>query len=232
MENFRFVGTSHVAEQSIKEVTKAFQDEKPDILALELDKRRFFALVSSQKGKEVGEKPRIRDVGFKGYLFFLFGHFIQKKIGEKLGISPGAEMKIAVEKAKEHKLKIALIDRDIQLTLQSLSKNITWKEKWTFLKDIVKGLFGFNEGLPRNIDLSKVPDDELVSQLLIVVKEKYPGMYRALVEERNEIMAKNLAVIRMKEPNAKVLVIIGAGHKQGLIEELERKLNNQIYIAG
>jgi len=43
--------------------------------------------------------------------------YVQKKIGADTGVKPGAEMMAAIEQAENQVQKIALIDRDIQLTL-------------------------------------------------------------------------------------------------------------------
>jgi len=38
------IGTSHIAKQSLDEVERAINVEKPDIIALELDRRRLYSL--------------------------------------------------------------------------------------------------------------------------------------------------------------------------------------------
>lgn len=47
----------------------------------------------------------------------------------------------ALELAKKHSIKVALIDQDIDVTLAKLSKAISWKEKFNFVVDIFRGLF-------------------------------------------------------------------------------------------
>jgi pheromone shutdown protein TraB len=231
MDNLRIIGTSHIASQSVKEITKAIKEDKPDIIALELDKRRFISLM--QGDPEKAQKPKIKDIGFNGFLFYSFGQFIQKKLGNKIGISPGSEMKTAALLAKENKIKIALIDRDIILTLKSLSKNITRREKWNFVKDFFKGIFGKpDKELLENLDLRKVPDDKLISKLLESVKDRYPGLFKSLVEERNLIMAVNIAKLLRQSPESNILVIVGAGHKEDLEEEIARRINREIFVAG
>ncbi len=225
----RIVGTSHVAEESVKRVKEAFNEFQPDIVALELDKRRFLGLVNNVKTKE---KPDIREIGIKGYLFFLVGRFIQQKIGAKLGVVPGIEMKTAIELAREKGINIALIDRDIKITLKRISQCITWREKWNFVVDFVKGIFKPDRELAARLDLRKVPADSVVEEVIEIVRKRYPGLYKALVEERNEIMAKNILKILSDNPDKKLLVVIGAGHKKGLEEELEHLMSNEIYIAG
>src|SRR3989344_985967 len=98
-KNLVFLGTSHIAKQSLDEVKKYIEEEKPDIIALELDKRRLHALVS--KGPRKIELSNIKRIGFKGFLFSLFGAWAEKKLGKLVGVSPGAEMRQAIRIAKK-----------------------------------------------------------------------------------------------------------------------------------
>ena len=68
----------------------------------------------------------------------------------------------------------------------------------------------------QEMDLTKVPPAELVKKLLLVVKVRYPGIYRVLVEERNAVMARNLSRLREREPEARILAVVGAGHVEGI----------------
>tara|TARA_Y100000310_G_scaffold308996_1_gene352644 strand:+ start:342 stop:1028 length:687 start_codon:yes stop_codon:yes gene_type:complete len=221
-KNLTIIGTSHIAKQSMQEIEDAVSKEKPDIIAIELDKKRFIALMHKKKGKE--DRIRLRDIrriGIKGYLFSLIGGYIQKKLGKIVGVAPGSEMKKAVRLAKKNKLQIALIDQDIELTLKRFSKSFTWKEKWHIIEDIVKGLL-FRKNAVK-FDLAKVPDKEIVKKLMKQVKERYPNLYKVLVTERNRIMANNLFNIMKSHPNKKILAVVGAGHAEDMMKIIEAK---------
>ncbi|MBW2996739.1 TraB family protein, partial [Candidatus Woesearchaeota archaeon] len=45
------IGTSHIAKQSLNEIELAFQQKNPDIVAVELDRRRLHALLTEEKSK-------------------------------------------------------------------------------------------------------------------------------------------------------------------------------------
>ncbi len=93
--NLIIIGTSHVAKQSLEEVESAINKEKPDIIALELDKRRFYSLLYKKKGKtSIGD---IRRIGIKGYIFSLIGAWVSKKIEKMVRIMPGSEMLKAIK---------------------------------------------------------------------------------------------------------------------------------------
>ena len=138
-KNLTIIGTSHIAKQSIQEVKNVIEKTKPDIIALELDKKRFFSLTSKTK-----RKLKLRDItklGVKGFLFNLIGAWAEKKLGNIVRVEPGSEMLTAIKLAKKNKIKIALIDQDIEITLKKLSKRLTWKEKGRFVIDIFKSIF-------------------------------------------------------------------------------------------
>ena len=45
------------------------------------------------------------------------------------------------------------------------------------------------------------------------MKKRYPNVYRVLVQERNDVMARNIAVLMKLNPQKKVLAVMGAGHE-------------------
>ncbi len=214
-ENLILIGTSHIARESIIEVEKIIEEEKPELVALELDKGRFFALVNEEKGRLSFKDIKL--IGFKGYLFAKLGEFVERKLGGKVGVSPGEEMLKAAEIATKNKCKIALIDQKIEITLKRFSKEITWKEKFRFFADIVKGVF--IKKYRMSIDLSKVPDKEFIANILKQVKVRYPNFYKVLVEERNKYMAVKL--VKLMKEYSKIVAVVGAGHEEEIIEEIK-----------
>ena len=152
----------------------------------------------------------------KGFLFSLFGAWAERKLGKLVGVAPGSEMKQAIKIAKKEKIEIALIDQDIEVTLQRLSKEITWKEKWNFLVDIIKALFLRKKEL--DFDLSTVPDKKIIRKLTNKLKERYPNVHKVLIEERNIVIAQNIKKLMDSAPDKKILVILGAGHTDDVLE--------------
>ncbi|MDP7506147.1 MAG: TraB/GumN family protein [Candidatus Woesearchaeota archaeon] len=221
-KNLIIVGTSHIAKQSMREVEEAVSNNKPDIIAIELDRRRFIALMHKKKGKK--DRIRLRDIrriGVKGYLFSLIGGYVQKKLGKIVGVVPGSDMKKAIKLAKKNNLQIALIDQDIEVTLKKFSKSFTWREKWHIVADIFKGIF-FRKNVVQ-FDLSKVPDEQVIKKMMKEVKVRYPNLYRVLVTERNKIMAVNLFKIMKEHPDKKILAVVGAGHAEDMMKIIEGK---------
>ena len=214
IQNLTIIGTSHIAIESIEEVTKAIQELKPNIIALELDLKRFKKLTSKTK-----YKLRLADIRQKGFLINLIGSYIEHYLGKKVGVLPGSEMKKAIYLAKKNNIKIALIDQDISTTLRKLKKNFTLKEKLKLIKTILTAPFTAKRF---SIDLRKVPEQKLINKLILQVKKDYPSVYEVLIEERNKIMAARL--INLMQENKKVLAIVGAGHVSGMDKILKWNL--------
>ena len=216
-KNLTIIGSSHIAKESIFHVKDFILKNKPGIIALELDKKRFIALFNK---RNVSLRD-ISEIGFGGFLINLIGAYIEKKLGKLVGVSPGSEMKIAINLAHQYNSKIALIDQDIGITLKKLIKKITFKEKLRIFKDLFKG-FILRKSDIEPFDLTKVPKEEIIAKLVDKVKEIYPSIYEVLIKERNYIMAKALNKIINDNKDTKILAIIGAGHEKGVYELIKR----------
>jgi len=218
-KNLKVIGTSHIAISSIKEVRKSLLDEEPEFIALELDKERLIGLMSKKK-----RKIKLKDItklGLSGFLFAVFGQWVEEKLGKMVGTKPGGEMKEAVKCAAKLKSKIVLVDRPINVTIKRLMKSITFKEKMRFVWDLIKGVV-FRKGDVEQFDLRKVPPEKLIEKMIKSVKKRYPNVYKVLVHERNVYMGKRLAKLMEKFPDSKIIAVVGAGHEEGIIEEIKR----------
>jgi pheromone shutdown-related protein TraB len=221
MASISIIGTSHVSSESVKEVEQAIE-HGADIVAVELDAQRAHALMHNQKSKIT--PGMIRNVGFKGFLFLAVASFLQKKIGRLIGVQPGAEMKAALRAAQRKGAKIALIDRDITITLRRLSNAFGWKERFRFIRDALSGRLANTELAEfKKMDLRKVPSKKLISAVLGRMKRDYPSLYRVLVEERNRHMAAALLHIANENPEAHIVAVVGAGHEEGIQQILADK---------
>lgn len=212
IKNLRLIGSSHISPDSIKEAVDVIKEYQPEVVALELDSNRFVALM--RKEREKNPWRIIKEIGVMGYLFNLIGSWVEKKMGEIVGVKPGSEMIAAAKAARECNAKIALIDRDIRITIKRLFKLLTWKEKFRFVWDIISSPFSRRYAF----DLSKVPDEKFIKDVIKIIKKRYPNFYKALVDERDEHMAVNLK--HLMEKNTKIVAVVGAGHLEGITRRL------------
>ena len=215
IRNLRLIGSSHISPESVLEARKVILESKPEVVALELDQGRFIALLT--KSEEKKTLKIIKELGVFGFLFHLVGAWLEKKMGEIVGVKPGAEMLSAAAAAKECNAQIALIDRDIRVTIKRLFKKLTWREKGRFFMDIILAPFSRKRYA---FDLRKVPDETFIKNVIAMIKERYPNFYKVLIDERDQHMALRLEFLM--QHHQRVVAVVGAGHLEGIRRRLEK----------
>ena len=217
-DNILLIGTGHVLEKSVKEVEETIERERPDVVAVELCEGRYKAL----KGEVQEVSPR--EMLSSGNPFMILTHwllaYVQRKMGAELGIEPGADMLAAINKAEELGCELALIDRPIQITMQRFWKKMRLWEKLKMLFSIIFsiatiGRNGTGEeeneegkaskgnkkltmsimGTHEEIELDRLTDDDVVTQLMEELREFSPGAATALLDERDAYIARSLLEI-------------------------------------
>lgn len=213
LQNICLVGTNHISDQSLQDIKQQFLSFQPDIIAIELDKQRFAALQSPQQETKIGLST-IRAFGVRGTFFLLIARYAQQKLGKVVGMKPGSEMLFASQLAKNNHLRLALIDRSIQHTIKRLFKQLTWKEKFRFLGDFLFAPFKKKQRV--TFSITDVPNQDMLSSLLLQIRARYPTLYRVLVHERDMYMARELILLAKSQPDKKILAVVGAGHVAGM----------------
>ncbi len=208
------VGTAHVSDRSISKVKEIIDREKPDIVAVELDKQRYLALKGEEEVREINVKEMLSGGRFYYFLMQWLLGYVQNKIGSDMGIQPGAEMLAAIEKAEQIGARVALIDRDIQLTLHRFWNKMSFLEKLKLFGSLIAALFGFG----KDIDIDTVTDEDVVSQLISELRRMAPNAASALLDERDAFMARKLLELSRE---GSVVAVVGAGHKEGIQRYLD-----------
>lgn len=140
--------------------------------------------------------------------------YIQNKIGADLDVKPGSEMIAAADAANDLGIKIALLDRDINITLQRVLNNMSMWEKLKFLFSTVTSFFSDEE---EEIDIEDLKKEETLEEVMEYFKEVSPGAYHALVQERDAYLANSIRCIE----EDKVIAVVGAGHQDGINRYLD-----------
>lgn len=208
------IGTAHVSQASIDEVTQFIKENKPDKVCIELCKNRFEAMQDKDRWK----KMDIYKVIKSGKGFFLLTNLMissfQYKIGKKLGVKPGGEMFAAVEVAESIGSEIVLIDRDIQITLKRTWKNIGFFKKIKLMFSLLTGLVLQEEIGTKEIENLKTSD--MLEDAMKSLGQEIPGLKESLIDERDTYMASHLTDLKGK----KIVAVIGAGHSAGMQKQI------------
>jgi pheromone shutdown-related protein TraB len=214
-DNIILVGTAHVSEKSVIEVEKTIEKEQPDAVAVELCPSRYQALTKETQGKDISVKDILKEGKTNYFLIHWLLAYFQKKIGDDLGVDPGAEMLQAIEKAKSTGARIVLADRDIQITLQRFWHSMSILEKIKMFWALIISSIGFKGD---QIDIDTVTDENIVSQLIQELRSFAPSAARVFVDERDAYIANNLLNAAR---TSRVVAVIGAGHMEGIKKYLE-----------
>ncbi|MBT6505537.1 hypothetical protein HOK68_02045, partial [Candidatus Woesearchaeota archaeon] len=199
------LGTSHISPKSVKDINNFVQKNNPDIICIELDKNRAIGLF--QKGKRKYPLSLIKRIGFSGYVFALIGSYIEKKIASKIGTKVGDDMKAGILSANKHKIPVAFIDQNIEITLRRFSKLFTFKQKLKLFWFIIKSFFTKQEKIA--FDITGVPEQDQIDKIIEMLKPNVPVFYNVLIEERNVFMVNKILRICKKEQDKLILCIIG-----------------------
>ncbi|MCL2114790.1 MAG: TraB/GumN family protein [Methanobrevibacter sp.] len=213
-ECLTIIGTAHVSQDSVEEVKKAIHEQQPEVVAIELDKGRYERLLQEKAGIETDEEISVTNIIKEGKvgLFAISSvlTYIQSKIGDDLDIKPGSEMIEAIDAANEVEAKIALIDRDINITLQRVLNEMTFMEKLKFLYGAIGSLFtDDDEGIE---DIEQLKESDTLEEIMEYFKDMSPNAYKVLVKERDVYLANS--ILNIEEDH--VIAVVGAGHKEGI----------------
>ncbi|MFC7250512.1 TraB/GumN family protein [Halomicroarcula sp. GCM10025324] len=142
------VGTAHVSEHSVEAVEEALESSRPDIVAVELDEGRYRQM-QGETPEDLDASDLLRGNTVFQFLAYWMLSYIQTRLGEQFDIEPGADMQAAIDTAERLGIGVALVDRDIQTTVQRFWARLTVREKITLVGSLLAEL-----GPPLTVGLS------------------------------------------------------------------------------
>ncbi|WP_414470347.1 TraB/GumN family protein [Methanobacterium sp. ACI-7] len=217
-ESLEIIGTAHVSEKSIEKVKNTILEKRPDVVAVELCINRYNNLMNEQQGESKKKDFQIKELikGDNLTLFLISGFlsYMQRKIGDDVGVKPGSEMLAAINAAREVDARVALIDRDISITLNRAIKKMSFIEKMKFMYGIIASFFSKDDEIE---DIDSITEGDALKEVMDYFQEMSPKAYDVLVRERDAYMTKMLMGIN--EDN--VIAVVGAGHQKGINEYMD-----------
>ncbi len=189
------VGVAHVINLRAQ-IERLIVTKDPDIVAVELDYGRYVAL----KNKETGGKMP--------YLYRKMGE-MQKSLANMLGTEVGDEMLTAVDVAQIFGKEVAFVDMEAMEIARRIRREMTLREKFRLYSSVIFAPFSRKK-------VSKADIEELLEneeKYISYVKEKFPGLSRALFDDREAHMAGKLMAL---ERHGTIMVFVGDGHISGL----------------
>ena len=135
------VGTAHVSQESVDEVKETIDRERPDIVAVELDDSRYRRM-KGETPDDIDPGDVISGKTVYQFLAYWMLSYVQARLGDRFDIEPGADMMAAIESAEQHGSGVALVDRDIQTTVQRLWSRVRFREKLAIVAALLVELVG------------------------------------------------------------------------------------------
>ena len=217
---FIIVGTAHISRQSADLVREVIENEKPDVVCVELDEKRMIALSEKNRWENLDLKNIIRQKQLSTLIVNLVLSSYQKKLGEKLGVTPGTELLEAVNTSKEKNIPIELCDREVRITLRRAWHSMSFWQKLKFLFGGLAGIFEKQELTEEK--LAELRSKDVLSEMMEELGKAMPVLKEVIIDERDQYIAQ-----KMKESKGeKIVSVVGAGHVKGIIKTLES--NNSI----
>lgn len=216
---FTLLGTAHVSRSSAEVVSALTRSGHFDAVAIELDVGRHAALTDADRWAKM-DLFRVFREGKAGMVAanLALGAF-QQRLADQLGIEPGAEMKAAIEGAMDAGLPLQLVDRDIGVTLRRVYANVPWWQRLTLLAGLAASVLSREEITEEEIE--RLKEGDMLEATFTEFAERSERLYLPLIAERDRYMAARLEQ-EASVPGAprSVLVVLGAGHLQGVGEVL------------
>ena len=142
----------------------------------------------------------------------------QRRIAEQFGIEPGAELKAAALAAQERGLPLQLVDRDLATTLKRSYRNVPWYKRMYLTTGLLLSSVSSEEIDEEAIE--KLKEGDILESTFTEFAQQSPELYESLIDERDRYMAAKLRDENRDNAGQRVLVVVGAGHLDGLARYL------------
>lgn len=208
--SFYIVGTAHVSEHSADLVEKTIREQNPDTVCLELCESRHETLSNPERWKQTD----IFSVIKSGRAYVLMAQLalsaFQRQLAEEFRIRPGEEMHRAMAVCKETSTEIALVDRDIRVTLKRAWAKAGFWSLTKMLFSVLMSMFSAKEITQEDIEKLKQSDE--LTLLIDQFSGALPGIKTALIDERDAYLASKI----MASPGQTLVAVVGAAHVPGI----------------
>ncbi len=213
------VGTAHISRESIDEVEQVITEVQPDAVCVELCANRYESIRNADRWKNMDIVKVIKQGKAPMLMANLVLSAFQKKMGDKLGVKPGAEMIAAITKAEETGAEIVLADRDLTITLKRAWGNLSFWEKTKLMVQIFMGIFESPEISEDEVEALKQGD--MLTEAIETMSKELPGIKSVLIDERDLYQASKI----YSTAGETIVAVVGAGHVPGIKKHIGKTVN-------
>ncbi len=219
--DIHLIGTAHVSQRSVEEVTRVIRELKPDTVCVELDQTRYESMIDEHRFRKLNIFQIIREKKVLFLLSSLMLSSFQRKMGEKLGVKPGAELLAGVRTAEEVGAELVLADRDIQATLKRSWANLGFFNKLQLLSTMIASVFTTQEITEEQIE--ELKDRDTINEMMGEFAKHMPEIKTPLIDERDLYLMSSIR----EAPGKTIVAVVGAGHVTGMIKHLNTPVDRE-----
>ena len=214
---YTLLGTAHVSQASVDAVNAALASGRYDTIAVELDEQRHRALTDPDALSKLDLFQILREgkTGLVAANLALAAY--QRRLAEQLKVEPGAELKAAATGATERGLRLALVDRDVGITLRRAFGGLGFWGRTKLIAGLGASLLA-DETVEAD-EIERLKKGDFLEASFGEFAAGSPPLYNAVIAERDRFMANRLRQVGA-EGGKEVLAVVGAGHLKGLAEHL------------
>ncbi len=215
-KNIYLVGTAHVSKKSVEDVSCTVETVNPDAICVELCAARHKAIIQRDNWKKMNIFKIIKEKKALFLLAQLIMSSFYRRIGEQLGVQPGAEMVEGIKQAEKTGAELVLADRDIEITLKRVWRNLNFFNKLKMASHILATLF-VGEKIDESL-IEKIKEQDQLETILETFSESFPEVKKRLIDERDVYLAQKIR----SAPGTTVVAVIGAGHVPGIQQHIHK----------
>jgi pheromone shutdown-related protein TraB len=218
-KRFFLVGTAHVSEESVEDVRRTIEIVQPDSICVELCPARHQAMMQRDNWRKMDIYKVIKEGKAVFLMIQLVLQAFYRKIGDKLGVQPGAEMMEGVRLAGETGATLVLADRDVQVTLKRVWGFLGFWKKFQLLTQLMASVF-----VDDDVDKALIEDMKKKDQLAAIMgafAEDFPQIKERLIDERDIYLAQKIR----RAPGTNIVAVVGAGHVPGMQQYFGRDID-------
>lgn len=212
------LGTAHVSPASVEAVRALLATGDYDAVAVELCASRQRAMFDpdAMSRLDLFSVMKNRQVAMVAASLALGAY--QMRIAEQYGIEPGAELRAAIDGAIDGGLPLALIDRDIGLTLRRTYASVPWWRRMELVGGLLSSVLSREK--IEEAEIERLKQGDMLESTFAEFAEQSETLYRPVIEERDRYMAASLRRFAEERGAGRVLAVVGAGHLAGIERHL------------
>lgn len=223
-KEFILLGTAHVSELSIKEVERVVEEQNPDVIAVELDEKRYESIENPESWKDMDIIKVLKNKqGFLLLANIVLSNY-QMKMGSHSGIKPGQEMVAAVNKANELNINKVFLDRPLSITMRRAWAKTSASEKMQLLSFLCSSAFSKVE--LSNDEVESLKKKSEMDAMLCELSNNFPVAKEVFIDERDRYIASKIWNCSGK----RIVAVIGAGHMKGVRKYLEQMAEDDSFV--